>query len=371
MGSIVSKLNYLADTKDLILEAINSKGGSLTDEDTFRSYADAIMDLSAGGSGDPEPSTGYEFPEGFWDLEESLDSFSGMGKWAPVIQEFADEITTSNLRNISQAFRRVQFENGVVPFTINIAPTQEEIDGGEMSEPYPFMANQAFEDCGLTAYPTIACDGQISWIEALSGMFTNNPDLPNPPSTLFNWVDWESVRSGDEEMGLPGVDPWAFAGVFEGCSGITEIPSSIISNFYSNRGYAEMCYYNNMANLGSLTDLPVPDSWEGGMWLLGGLPMLTALTFAEPSSDYQGWSGINFQINLMGNQEAREAEAGGDMEHEGVAVFSDSAMNAFLNSLPQVSECSINVEGWDWETSPCAEARAAAEAKGWTFEGLA
>ena len=46
--SIAEKLVYLAETKEAIREAINTKGGALTDE-PFRAYAEAIMALSGNG----------------------------------------------------------------------------------------------------------------------------------------------------------------------------------------------------------------------------------------------------------------------------------------------------------------------------------
>lgn len=44
--SLADKLNYLKTTKGLIKTAINNKGGTLTDDSSFRSYADEINNLS-------------------------------------------------------------------------------------------------------------------------------------------------------------------------------------------------------------------------------------------------------------------------------------------------------------------------------------
>ena len=48
MSTIAEKLKYLLETKELIKEAVNAKGGSLTSEDTFRSYANAVENLETG-----------------------------------------------------------------------------------------------------------------------------------------------------------------------------------------------------------------------------------------------------------------------------------------------------------------------------------
>ena len=50
-NNIQDKLAYLEETKGLIKEAIIAKGGTVSDEDTFRSYADKIKTIEAGGGG--------------------------------------------------------------------------------------------------------------------------------------------------------------------------------------------------------------------------------------------------------------------------------------------------------------------------------
>lgn len=56
MGTIAEKLTYLNETKNAIKEAIVNKGVSVNDSDTFRSYADKISSIEAGGgtSGEDE-----------------------------------------------------------------------------------------------------------------------------------------------------------------------------------------------------------------------------------------------------------------------------------------------------------------------------
>lgn len=48
MGTLSHKLAYLAETKVKIREALQARGSEVTDEDTFRSYADYIADLKGG-----------------------------------------------------------------------------------------------------------------------------------------------------------------------------------------------------------------------------------------------------------------------------------------------------------------------------------
>jgi len=49
MGTLKEKLEYIAETKDLIKNAIKAKGVDVSSTATFRSYADSIMDIPKGG----------------------------------------------------------------------------------------------------------------------------------------------------------------------------------------------------------------------------------------------------------------------------------------------------------------------------------
>ena len=67
MGTTVEKLNKVLQTKETIRTAINSKGGTLTDSDTFSSYATAIDNIQTGSKNEPITITEngtYTAPEG-------------------------------------------------------------------------------------------------------------------------------------------------------------------------------------------------------------------------------------------------------------------------------------------------------------------
>ena len=51
MGTLVEKINYLKETKTAIKNAIVAKGVSVSDTDTFRSYAGKIGEIQSGSSG--------------------------------------------------------------------------------------------------------------------------------------------------------------------------------------------------------------------------------------------------------------------------------------------------------------------------------
>ena len=52
MGTTVEKLNKVLETKEAIRTAINSKGGTLTESDTFSSYSTAIDNIQTGSGED-------------------------------------------------------------------------------------------------------------------------------------------------------------------------------------------------------------------------------------------------------------------------------------------------------------------------------
>ena len=60
-NTIQDKLTYLSGTKDAIKQAIIGKGVEVTDTDTFRSYADKITSIQAGGGGTTNIPDGTKF----------------------------------------------------------------------------------------------------------------------------------------------------------------------------------------------------------------------------------------------------------------------------------------------------------------------
>ena len=57
--SLQDKIDYLNETKSLIRQSIINKGVNVTEQDTFRSYAEKIDQIQQGGGGEPEPTGDY------------------------------------------------------------------------------------------------------------------------------------------------------------------------------------------------------------------------------------------------------------------------------------------------------------------------
>lgn len=73
MGTTAEKLNKVLETKEAIRTSINNKGGTLTESDTFSSYATAIDNIQTGSGENPlqlfldtRKSASYLFASSYW-----------------------------------------------------------------------------------------------------------------------------------------------------------------------------------------------------------------------------------------------------------------------------------------------------------------
>lgn len=109
MGTITDKLNKLAETKSAIKTAIVNKGVSISDSDTFASYADKIGSIE-GGSSLPDAvfitSNGLECPEINPDAEYPM-IFSMDDNCV----KFTDRIITLNTTSLTGLFRHFSNPN--------------------------------------------------------------------------------------------------------------------------------------------------------------------------------------------------------------------------------------------------------------------
>ena len=114
MGTIADKLTYLSNTKAAIKNAITAKGVTVSDGDTFRSYADKISSISGGG--------GSEFT-GFAD-DSAIPFYKYICKCINVNQRYIAVIDTANneieklvsLSNIKSCARSIKFKSGATTF---------------------------------------------------------------------------------------------------------------------------------------------------------------------------------------------------------------------------------------------------------------
>ena len=101
-NTIQDKLAYLEETKGLIKEAIVAKGVSVSDTDTFRSYADKIEAIETGG-GETAKIDAKNFKFGFSDFAE----------FDPTPFDFANKTDCNNMFNHCIYLKTVNYFDSV------------------------------------------------------------------------------------------------------------------------------------------------------------------------------------------------------------------------------------------------------------------
>lgn len=105
--STSDKLNYLVETKNQIKTAIQNKGVSVTDDDTFRSYANKINQISGTLSDEWQPEPDW------WDIESILENDTE-DYVAKVILLLTDELDNKGIKQEIRGFSRYKLSDGQV-----------------------------------------------------------------------------------------------------------------------------------------------------------------------------------------------------------------------------------------------------------------
>ena len=109
--AIAEKLNYLLETKNQIKNAIEEKGVSITDTDSFRSYATKIGQIESGG-GTTTPSTEDWQPEADWfDIETILENDTEDYERKAIFL-LTDELDDSMIDFIVSGFQKYKLSDG-------------------------------------------------------------------------------------------------------------------------------------------------------------------------------------------------------------------------------------------------------------------
>ena len=175
-NTIQDKLAYLEETKGLIKEAIVAKGVSVSDEDTFRSYADKIETIeTGGGTSDCSVSAcfdevGYTFVPVY--IQEGLETAAQFkAAWNPENTSidmtgyedstvFFPKIDTSNVATLKNAFQNTSIlvfpnndfpalnngNNDVFTGTFRNASRLVSIDFGNLAD-NEYLLLQTFSGC--------------------------------------------------------------------------------------------------------------------------------------------------------------------------------------------------------------------------------
>lgn len=158
--SIENKLTYLNGTKDAIKQAIIGKGVSVTEADTFRSYASKIEEIQGGGSG-------ISIPNGMLNLTESVpDTLNVENEFKGVIFSNMNNVTNmvSSFYSLSANIQNIIFPSSI-PNVVNM--------------------ESCFKYCGKITSITLP---DLPKVENMSGCFYNCSSLTSItlPSSLPN-----------------------------------------------------------------------------------------------------------------------------------------------------------------------------------------
>lgn len=193
MGTISDKLTYIEGTKDAIKQAIIAKGVSVSDVDTFRSYAGKINDIESGGSA--------TFPDG---IKFGYSTFTE----APMFD-------TSEITDMGNMFDNCK--------SLTTVPLFDTANVNNMNSMFSFCSK-------LTTVPPF----NTSKVTGMGFMFSNCQSLITVPQ--FNTSNVKNI-----------------GGMFSNCSSLTTVPLFNVSNVTNMYNMFNNC--SELTTLGGFTGL--------------------------------------------------------------------------------------------------------------------
>lgn len=214
-NTIYDKLEYLEDTKEQIKQAIVAKGVSVSESDTFRSYADKIGSIeTGGGTVDCSVSAcfdevGYTFvpvyiQEGLetaaqfkaaWNPENTTINMTGY-KDSTVFFPKIDTSKVTTLQSVFQGTSILVFPNNDFPSlnsanslynTFSEASRLVSVDFGELAD-YEYVLWNTFSNCNNLG--RIFVHGQNSSFKLWIGSFRNCQSLSDTTQcNIFNYIN--------------------------------------------------------------------------------------------------------------------------------------------------------------------------------------
>ena len=351
MGTTVEKLNKVIQTKEALRTAINSKGGTLTESDTFSSYATAIDNIQTGSeenplqevinnqSGDGKPNCRYLFS--YYD-GTSLDSvlstldtsnvtdmngmFYGCSNLTSIPQLDTSKVT--NMRCMFQACRNLT--------TIPQLDTSNVTDMSKMfSGLYAYDATSTSFYMKLTSIPLF----DTSKVTRMDDMFYQCYELTNIPQLdTSNVTDMYHMFYKCENLTtiplLNTSNVTNMYGMFEGCRNLTSIPQLDTSKVTNMSSMFESC-----SNLTSIPQLDTSKVTNMG-YMFDGCNNLKEIHMTGMK--------ISFDISASTN-------------------FTESALVEILNNLATVTSTKKLTMGSTNLAKLTDEEKAIATNKGWTL----
>ena len=251
--SIENKLTYLNGTKDAIKQAIIGKGVSVTEADTFRSYATKIGQIQSGGSGG-------DCPQGVLDLSD------GVSNTFTFANEFKGVILPSNMDNVTNMYRCFYNCNFIKEITLPELPNVTNM-------------SSCFYNC--SSLTSITLPSSLPSVTNMANCFyfcssltsITLPELPNVTNIDYYFYYCSSLTS----ITLPELPKVTnMSHVFQSCNSLTSITLPTSLPKVTDIDY---CFYG-CSSLTSITLLDLP-SVTNIDYCFYGCSSLTSITLPE------------------------------------------------------------------------------------------
>ena len=199
MSTTADKLNYLISTKNAIKQAIIDKGVDVSDTDTFRSYANKIVDIQAGSAGgdyDIEVTLNDDGTQSLNVIDASgektnkfLQLIEGTENVSLTAQDFGD---ITEIRQYAFAYATnlvsVLLPNTIISISYSAFNGCSGLTSIEIPSSVTSIGDSAFRDCSsLTSIEIpsgVTSIGQYAFYGCTS--LTTMTVLPTTPPTLSN-----------------------------------------------------------------------------------------------------------------------------------------------------------------------------------------
>lgn len=326
MGTVAEKLEYLTETKQLIADAVNAKGGDITPATPFREYADKIEELPAGIVDKKLFNVS---------IEQILGSVDENGNYVKPNSDPADvDLTGVKYCDVNLFYYANYWTSGVKRI---YAPDLEVATGKMMSFAAPKIADEVEVYCpklveiGTEAfsYFTSGCDISVALVnfESLVGVGTN--------TKVYNSSNFRNMLYGCKKYNLVQRMFPKLKTVY----GTTAFGAFVPSSAYAtNRNIPKMMFPEMEDFYGQYGTTDITTTYNaifGDMDAVVFLPKCTRVPtymFQEraPSSSYQYQRELHFAIK---NRAIIEACAGYNNNFGGTGVFFDLVSAITVNDV--------------------------------------
>ena len=251
--SLENKLTYLNGTKEAIKQAIIDKGVSVTEADTFRSYASKIEEIQSGGSSGDCP-------------KHTLDLTDGVSNSFNITKEIKEIILPSNMDNViamSGCFSHCTLLTSItLPELPNVTTMSDcfascySLTSITLPSSLPMVSdiNSCFDQCSSLTSITLP---ELPNVTTMGGMFRQCYslrsitllELPKVEDMYDTFVFCSKLTSITLPSSLPNVTN--MSGCFSNCSSLTSITLLELPNVTTMSSCFNYCY--------ALTSITLPE----------------------------------------------------------------------------------------------------------------